>query len=549
MLNRREFLGGAACAGAALGLGCVTRRSAPAGGFSPNYWCTWGIQNALVRVDRKRGMSAIAGDQGAFAARNNLNEEFIFGKGGWAETQFPNVHADLFMMLDDGWDVPYDVHPAKNLAVFGSHDPHPSRFPSFGSTAVERLTNVNRRLQDAGWQGAGLWVACQTVGDGKWLGRTAPIAPGVRDVWKRKLDESAAAGVRYWKVDWGAHGGSTAYRQMISELKREIYPELVVEHMPHSGSVFNGQDFRRLDSDGNPTGCGRLLGNAALAHGADEDNMRRFGFSDVLRVYDMLQPVEGATCFERTAYYAALLEKAGARTILNLEGNVVLGAALGHAFGVMRSCGMPPPPAKDVSQLALRLAEVDRAVRWQRLAPAFGGRSDCRTTHSDETLTDWNRFQSGQGWLKDAWGRIVTQRSPAAIARGCALPTVTPKEGEKPRVAVCRHPNGAVSVAALPRSIGMRYWTPRADIALACAPAANAPLAVFGETASVSLPCPARPRRVIAEDLAGGPTTDITVAADWRDGRLTLPGNLLAKIGRAQAPNDPSAPGTLVQLS
>ena len=83
----------------------------------------------------------------------------------------------------------------------------------------------------------------------------------------------------------------------------------------------------------------------------------------------------------------------------------------------------------------------------------------------------------------------------------------------------------------------------------ACAGAALGFGCVTRRSASVSLPCPARPRRVTAEDLAGGPTTDVTVAADWRDGRLTLPGNLLAKIGRAQAPDDPSAPGTLVSLS
>ena len=44
------------------------------GRLMPDYWCTWGTQNRLVAEDRRRRQTSIAGDQGAFQARNNLTE-------------------------------------------------------------------------------------------------------------------------------------------------------------------------------------------------------------------------------------------------------------------------------------------------------------------------------------------------------------------------------------------------------------------------------------------------------------------------------------------
>jgi len=56
--------------------------------------------------------------------------------------------------------------------------------------------------------------------------------------------------------------------------------------------------------------------------------------------------------------------------------------------------------------------------------------------------------------------------------------------------------------------------------------------------------------RVLAADLAGGERTDIT-ASCWRErDRLTLPGYLLAHIGRAQnASGDLSSPGVILELA
>ena len=86
----------------------------------PNIWCTWGIQNGIggeqaekVRETVKREI-AFEGDQGGGAdfARSCINEDLIFGENGWANF-WPEIRKDVYMLLDDGWDVPYNT-PAKN---------------------------------------------------------------------------------------------------------------------------------------------------------------------------------------------------------------------------------------------------------------------------------------------------------------------------------------------------------------------------------------------------------------------------------------------------
>ena len=73
------------------------------------------------------------------------------------------------------------------------------------------------------------------------------------------------------------------------------------------------------------------------------------------------------------------------------------------------------------------------------------------------------------------------------------------------------------------------------------------PLAVFGEVGSLTLRDGGPKARVFARDLAGGEAEDITAACARHDGRLTLPGDVLGRIGRSAAPGDSSSLGTLVE--
>ena len=515
-----------------------------------NYWCTWGIQNALSRTGTgNQDCGRFAGDQGARSARRNMSEELLFGSDGWAETMFPKSRKDLLLLLDDGWDVPLDADPCVSIRPFSALVPDAGRFPGLGATGAERLKNLNERIAAAGWMGAALWVACQGFGEGD--GVSFGDREG-RDCWRRRMEVSQKAGIRYWKIDWGARDGSVEYRKMIGDVRDEVYPELVLENKPLSHwAPFNGIEFR---NGGECKGTGRIFGEEDCSRDdwTGTDIGRLCAFSDVVRIYDMLQPLDGATAFDRIAFYGMVVDKTCARTVLNVEGSVVAGAVLGHAFGIMRAPGVDGGlygPADDVSRLCKRIAEVDRAVAWQRIAPAFGGRSDCRSRFSKRTLTDVWRFKAGEGWLAAAWGREVFQCAPAVLSRGMELPEVHALEAEPPFVAAMSHPNGAVSVGAFPRVCAGRYWTPKATVKIACPPAHGRPLAVFGEMAELRIPgklatCGAR---VFAKDLAGGEAHEITSLLSQDAGGTVIPGDVLAEIGREADPQDVhSAPGTLV---
>ncbi len=531
MDSRRDFirkaggLGLLAFGGCRCPTGCVRGDA-----VSPNYWCTWGIQNRMLGKV-KRSPLAFAGDQGAARARDNINEDLVFGKGGWTGL-FPKSRERLWMMLDDGWDVPYGTLSSASTVDFALMDPHPARFPSLGATRRARLTNLNRRLVEAGWRGVGLWVACQCHGESDCL---SYVPSGkARAEWRAKIEDCAAAGIGYLKVDWGMRSGSVGFRRMLSELAREIAPGMVVEHKPTWCLPFNYIKVR--EGTDRVAGPGRML-DALRAEVNPEDDYDRqvFAFSDVVRIYDMLSPIDGTTALERVAAFSELIDRNGFGTMLNVEDTPTLGAVLGHAFGVMRSGG--------------DLAEVDRAVAWQAIAPAFGGRADFRTAFSGETLTDEWRYARGEGWFEAVWEKLVYQKAPAVIARGTALAEVRPREAERPYVLSGRHPNGALAVGTMPRLVGGRKWTPVADVSLEEEVRAGMPLAVFGEVGSLTLRDGGPKARVFARDLAGGEAEDITAACARHDGRLTLPGDVLGRIGRSAAPGDSSSPGTLVVLS
>ena len=78
-------------------------------GKSPNAWCTWVTQNLTIASEKsKMSIPLFAGDQGAKAGRNNLNEAVLFGPRGWAH-DWPTIRQDLYLLLDDGWDVGYST--------------------------------------------------------------------------------------------------------------------------------------------------------------------------------------------------------------------------------------------------------------------------------------------------------------------------------------------------------------------------------------------------------------------------------------------------------
>lgn len=515
-MNRRQFIGGlggfAAMAPFGRGWALPSDLGSDRG---YDYWCTWGVQNGLVRERARRNPGATAGEQGARGARENIDEKLIFGPDGWANF-FPQTRAGMYMVLDDGWDVAHGVHPNTQLDKFGSLEPAADRFGSFGDTPEKRLAGINRALKDRGWRGAGLWVAAQNFDE-------------------RKLEASAKAGIGYWKVDWGSQSRNNAYRRRISELKNKIYPELIVEHMPLSSSVFNAWNAEK------GTGSGRLADEPSAAI------VERMSYSDVIRVYDMLGPVETATALERIRHLSRAAELGGNGTVLNVEDNPVLGAVLGHAFGVMRY------PRADAQQSctvgSVGIDEVNRALAWRRQAPVFGADRERPTVVSDERIEASFVFRQGQGWYARAWGREVRQNAPAVMARGMRLPEVSYLGPRHPFVFASRHPNGALALGVLAPLAQGEMKTPRAEIRLHARLERNVPFAVFGEPESVTLADADPKARVLARDLLSAADEDITRDVVRRNGTITLSGGTLARIGRQAGSGDPSCPGCLLRLS
>ena len=500
-LTRREFIALSSAAACWPAFGGIPPFSGKK--FLPDYWCTWMTQNELA-AERNTEKSSLAGDQGAFAARNAINEQLLFGKDGWATRMCESIRQGMFLMLDDGWDVPYDTHPSRNLERFGFLEPWPERFPGCGGTPLERLTTINARLRDAGWQGAGLWIAAQRHGD-----RNGALKEGVEDFYRQRAELSARAGIRYWKVDWGARNNN-GFRAMVSRVVREICPALTVEHPPFAMGPINAQRLDMSDGNGVFKGSGR-----AEVDVDDPALVERFRFSDVIRTYDILSPFDHVTTLERAVAYSRLIDKHGLSTVLNVEDAPVIGAVLGHALGIMRRM--------DNGQDAAALAECRAALNWHRIAPPFGGTKGFGTVASDETLAEDHRFAENETWCRLVWTRTVTQRAPSVVARGLALPKVRPLGEGLPFVVAGRHPGGATAVGTLPRlREGRGFTTPSVEIALAEPISVGAPLAVFGEPRTVLVPYRGKAGRVgvSVQDLADGKT--VRTEANAADGVLRL---------------------------
>ena len=123
-------------------------------------------------------------------------------------------------------------------------------------------------------------------------------------------------------------------------------------------------------------------------------------------------------------------------------------ASLGCLMGVMRSPltgyrplthdpGMSQPREVDLffmgnREAKKRLDEVDRVVRWGRLAKPFGARAPGGADMKLDTnilLDAWD-YEPGDTWDKKTWGATILQGAPARVTRGgLPLPVVTPFAG------------------------------------------------------------------------------------------------------------------------
>jgi hypothetical protein len=519
---------------------CLLPASAAAGpnlvptlpGPTPSYWCTWGAQNYAREPVNEFDHSMVAG---------RLTEENLFGPSGWARAFPEEVRRDLYVVYDLGWDVPEDEEFDDARWKLGWLTVAPGKFPSCRGTATDGLRRLVEMTREAGWRGAGIWVACQARGDGR-NGQLLE-GPALEAYWRERLRTSRDAGISYWKVDYGARGGDVGYRRMISRLAAEECPDLVVEHGVGVGPL---NDWTAWDPEWTTHGTG---GYAAWNKGRIlADAVELLTFSDVLRTYDVTTQLSLPTTLDRVAQVLAQAESGG---VVNCEDEPALAAVLGLAMGVMRHPQWMDVEDKpyDPFRFRDRIDAVTRAVRWQRLAPAVrAGRTS--VSLSAHRLVDAWPFREGDSWAPDVNGRAITQTAPAIVARGLPLPDVEAR-GEAPYVAAARHPDGATAVGTFPRVLAERRLTlPLARVTLDLAPETDV-VGVFGRYERLVLRHGEGRTlaRVRAQDLAGDEPVDVTDRVELKEGAVVVPGALIDEVGLSAATSgDLSAPGLVLKL-
>ena len=479
-----------------------------AAGRAPNYWCIWAVQNYMYGHGAKQvDPEILEGDSASQLAHNALNEQAVLGDAGWAKKFFPRVRGDLYLMLDDGWE-------AGGTASF---ELDAEKFSSLHGTSTERLSGLNAAVREEKWRSLALWC------------RNTP--GGVPDEKLEALSE--AAKIPYWKIDMGDPDFH------LIQVRREHEYRLLLEHVYGEDPV-NG-DWKLDGRFGTqPNGSRR---QEILAH------------TDVYRTYDVTSILSLPTTLD---HLAEMLHGAQGRpdvqALLNVEDEVYVAAAMGCTMGVLRHplSGLRPAPDLDLffngaRQAKRRIDEVERALRWQRIAPPFTAGEES-FQRSEEILIDSWTFKRGETWATKLVDQTVHQGAPAAISRNMPLPRVI-SAGEKPFVFAARFPNGAVAVGMQERTrIDRAWYMPQCRVEVEVG-SASGPIGVFGcvEKLALRFNTSLAGKRLFAQDLLSDEAVDITSRVPIDGRNLNLYESDLRSFGlKAATKGDLSSPGLVL---
>jgi hypothetical protein len=463
---------------------------------SPDYFCTWNVQGYVCSYASSR------------IERREMVEANLFGHGKYQDwiDFYPSIRGNLFLVLDDSWDVPLDG----DKRDYGSLILNRERFPSFAGTPAESLRKLSEAVRAKGWRGLGGWVCAQQA--------PAYAEPDEKAYWTERMHWMRDAGVRYWKIDWGSKSRDAGWRQMITQLGAKEAPNLIIEH--------------------------------ALAEGS-------LGFAAVYRTYDVENIIAAPVTLGRIAHLLRVAPQ-GSPTVINCEDEPYIAAGTGSAIGVMRHpfAGPLPNGGQDFAfppvgrDLKHRLDEVVRGVNWHRIAkPIPLGGSDARI--DDEELTDTWTLNKAETWMSYHPGDRRTAKAPARIARGgLPLPDVEVDTGQPlPYMLVSRSPNGAVAIAAIGRTLDRSYITPHPRVTQEVGRADT--IGVFGVFGKLTLHFNQSLGRcqVLAQDLAASQSVDVTQRVSIDGNTLALDGELISKIGlSAASQQDVSEPGLVMVI-
>lgn len=484
-------------------LGCQSQRSLVPNKVSnvPDYFSTWNIQGYVVSYEGDPTIQV-------------MDEQHMFGNGeleGWTRF-FPEFREDLYFLMDDSWDIPAGTHANGNDAHMGEGRLNEERFPGCKGTPTERMKTLVRRTKKAGWKGLGCWLIAHEA-------ETAPDKDNPEKYWQIRLQEHQKAGVAYWKVDYGREQDNVEWRRMITNSARQVAPDVMIEH--------------------------------AYTYPAIEHY-------DVFRTYDVEVVTSVPVTIQRIVKLLGYKHDAESLGLINCEDEPYVAAGLGCVVGVMRhpvNKELPNGLADHVfpsagRDLKSRMDEVNRLLKWHRIAAPFGVNNDAEI--DKKNLTDHWILGERETWVPNHHtGDTLTEQAPARISRNLPLPTVIGRDSEVPYVLSSRYPNGAIAIAAVERVLGRQWFTPKATV-IQKIPNVEHPIGIFGTFESVVLESqegiPSK-ARVWAQDLIAKKATDITDEVVIEGNRMTLSGDLIRRIGtQAATPGDKSAPALVLQV-
>lgn len=498
-------------------------------GTTPNYWCTWSLQGYAASQDKNANAFGISGHS---LISEKLTEDLIFGKNGGA-WGYDKIRADMYIVYDLGWDIDPGVNFEKEPWQKGRLILSEQKFPDCTGTSEERLRKLNEMTKQAGWKGIGFWVAAEPFEYGK--NGIKQSLQETRKYFDQRVEWFNEARIEYWKVDYGAFKGNVEFRRDIAGAARQYAPGLYVENCNVDGPL-NDESCPWCGAKVNHTGRfknwddGRILKNA----------LEILSFSPVYRTYDVSPLMSVPTTLDRVASLLEYYDYPTSGGLINCEDEPYIGAALGCSLGIMRHPEFSEKKNFD---------EVIRAVRWQRIAPAFHVKAG-ETKVDTVVLTDNYVFKEGETWATWTVGQNTIQRAPARVARGMALPEVE-SDQEKPYVICSKNPSDAITIATLPRlSLKQGQHYPLADITLNIKESGKLPpIGVFGLYKSLAITFETNIviNKVLAQDLAGDRAIDITDLIKIDGKEIKINGELLKLVGLSSATkNDISEPGLML---
>jgi len=507
---------------------------------APNYWCTWYAQNYWI--GRGTDLKDLKGVTN-YAAREEMNHKALFNKQeGWAATYLPRGRADYIFLIDHGWQT-----KNKKMRIAGGPDffnmvSDSQDFPSYAKLhPKERLKRFNEEIKALGWNSLGLW----TRGDiSKTQARTF-------------VEWSKHAGITYWKIDGGNDGGNYYSYKM----KKELYPELVLEYITGAGGNINPKWDQDLASYPSVYDLGGAMQKPML-------NMLQN--ADVFRTYDASPLLMTSTTLRRTHdILKQTQQQPKYHAVLNVQDDCNVAVGLGVLVASKRHPNINERTlkGKDLHHqlsgprlMQKRINEAERFGRWARIAPAFPA-GDGTYLASDHELIDRCEYTQWDTWAKNTYGKMVTQSAPAIMARNMPLPEVecdSPSRGsgatggEPPFVCATTYPNGSTGIATEGRvSPGNRWFEPLAKVTVKIKDAAQ-PIGIVGRYKELVLEF-AGPidnvDHIWAQDLLAEHSVDIKDKVKVNGTRLTIPGTLIEQVGTSAGDNgDLSVPGMVLRL-